>query len=116
MTEHIKLSRRRPAGHVNNWPIGDYNGFVALVQAAVARTEDHPVERVSFAAKELGIHHRHWLVLAVLAGTYQKFPLCGGHFFAEDAEVFLRMATTHDLEDREMADWARRLARAGPHP
>jgi len=106
------LSPRKPPGHPNDWPIGDYNGYVALVEAAENRDERHPVDRVTLAAGELGLHPRHWLVLEVLAGTYRKFPIHGGYFYAETAEVFLARATERDLQDRETVEWALRLAGA----
>lgn len=116
LRELVRLSRRKPPGNVNHWPIGDYHGYIVLVEAAEDRDEDHPVDRVTLAAKALGLHPRHWLVFEVLTGTYRKFPMHGGRCcYAENAETFLKRAPSADLLDRETVEFACRLVEMPDH-
>ncbi|MEM7120561.1 MAG: hypothetical protein AAF563_04740 [Pseudomonadota bacterium] len=108
-------SRSRPEGHVNDWPIEDYDAFVGMIELAEGRGEDHIVDRVALAARELGLRPDHWLVREALVGVYGKFPVYGGTFYAEDAEAFFRNATPSDLADRETVGWAKELAGAVEH-
>lgn len=115
MIDPKKLSRRKPDGHPNGWPIGDYNALGALIEAAEARDEGHVVDRVTTAARELGLNPRHWLVQDALASVYEKFPIYDGLCYAEDAEAFLKNAGREDLRDRETFEWAMRLAGRSQH-
>ena len=108
----MKVADRRPdAVSPNDWPYQECKAFGDLIDASELRDELHPVDRVILAARELGLGPRHWLVYEVLVCAFQKFPIHGGEWFAEDAESFLRNATDADLvADAPTVHFARRLA------
>ena len=106
MIDPKSLSRSKPEGGPNTWPVADYNALVALVRAAAERDEEHVVDRVVDAGITLGLPPRHWLPQALLTFSYGKFPLYGGRSWAEDADTFLSVAGIEDLRDRETFDWA----------
>lgn len=110
------ISVARPKGHVNNWPIADYDAFVALVESAETRmTElgEDDLTAVHGAAAEMGLERGHWLVRETLAGVYGRFDLGhDGDWYAESAVAFFRVAGTDAmiLHGPEGLPWARKLA------
>ena len=111
MIDRTRLSRSTPPGDPEEWPIADHQAVQALIYAANARKEDHPIDRVTLAAGTLGLPPRHWLTLYTLAAFHGMFPLRGGLYFAEDATAFLENATADDLRDPWMVELAHRLVR-----
>ena len=113
MKKREGLSRRRPEGIPHEWPLPDYNAFIALIEVSDARDEPDVIDRVTFAAKDIGIKPNHWLVQAILAFVFGRFPISNGYFYSDDAETFLRKAGSADREDREILEWALYLAGRG---
>lgn len=120
----LTVSRARPAGHVNQWPLPDYLAFVALVEVAERQIDVagvDPVQAYHDAAEDLGIGRAHWLVPACLEGLHglirKRTPGAGGR--ARDwfmpAETWLARAGSDDLADPEAVAEAMRLTGASTH-
>ena len=120
-----KISRLKPTGHPNGWPIGDYTAFVELIDLAGKamrppeegeEAADVILEAVLTAARDVGLPKKHWLVVDVLESCFGIFPIHGGRYVAVDARSYFRNATPEDL-CRAPADrltWALKLLEAEP--
>jgi hypothetical protein len=114
------MSKTRPNGHFNEWPVQDKNAFVAflhLVMPLMQLNKD-PVPVCEFVSCHLGLPYgiRHWLVQSVLSDVFHEFYVWSADFYGT-AEQFLDYATEEDLDVAgvEAMVWAVRLARLERH-
>lgn len=120
----LTVSRERPAGHVNRWPLPDYLAFESLVAVAerqIRTAGADPVQAYHEAAEGLGLGRAHWLVPACLEGLHGLFRkrTPGSDGRARDwfmpAETWLASAGSDDLADAEALAEAMRLTGSRRH-
>lgn len=129
MIDVSRLSESAPNGHVNDWPVTDYEAFVAafrrieellaafgcLVDASDAGARDRLLEQaVGRAMADLGLPRRHWLGDAILAGCFGRFR-CASDGRLREAGPFLRFMDGADARSHGAAGvlWAKKLDGGG---